>query len=98
MGEMRGLDPRIHDEFQLEEPYNFVACCVASWIAGSGPAMTDERSVDKLQSPAARRCRSFRASHRPSASKPAPDITKTGTALKRSKTGALIATPKVCPR
>src|SRR4249919_4043814 len=45
---MRGLDPRIHDERQQAKQY----CCpggAPSWIAGSSPAMTDERQ--KIQNP-----------------------------------------------
>ena len=61
------------------------------------PGMTTERSAVPYI-PAARRCRSRCANHRPSASSPAPETTNTGTAPKRSKTGALTATPSVCPR
>jgi hypothetical protein len=36
---MRGLDPRIHDEGPLPNPYGN-RHGTASWIAGSSPAMT----------------------------------------------------------
>src|SRR3972149_4560524 len=39
---MRGLDPRLHDDFRIIESLTKVrACCAASWIAGSSPAMTE---------------------------------------------------------
>jgi len=45
---MPGLDPGIHDELRRRKPYG-CHCWVASWIAGSSPAMTAERlsGVDK---------------------------------------------------
>jgi hypothetical protein len=40
-GVMPGLDPGIHDEFQLANALQKVSNCgAASWIAGSSPAMT----------------------------------------------------------
>ncbi len=47
---MRGLDPRIHDEVQhmrtLRKIFHFRT---SSWIAGSSPAMTMQRGLDRAE-------------------------------------------------
>src|SRR5262245_54697132 len=97
---MRRLDPRIHDAPQLRRALQLTCSLRGLMDCRVRPGNDRGRggTLNYSYSPADRLFLSTRASHSPSASKPAPDITKTGTALNRSKIGALIATPSVCPK